>query len=140
MKRLISLGLLCGSMVACGGSKDINFIGGDGSGGTSGSGGTGGTAGSGGSGGSGGTAGSGATGGSGGSAGEATTGAAGSAGQTGTGVAAGQGFALAPGGNRMESDNYTLILTTGESPEGNTIMSSDNYRLKSGLVGVTERE
>jgi hypothetical protein len=53
---------------------------------------------------------------------------------------AGEGFALAPGGNRMTSDNYTLILTTGESPEGNTVMSSDSYQLKSGLVGVTERD
>ena len=42
------------------------------------------------------------------------------------------------GGAIMKSDNFTLVLTTGQSPGGNELMRSANYRLQTGVIGVTQ--
>jgi hypothetical protein len=42
------------------------------------------------------------------------------------------------GGALMTSDNFTLVLTTGQSPGGNGILRSTNYRLQTGVIGVTQ--
>jgi hypothetical protein len=38
----------------------------------------------------------------------------------------------------MTSTNFKVILTTGESPGGNGVMSSSNYKLRGGVVGATQ--
>ncbi|MFZ5891379.1 MAG: hypothetical protein ACOY0T_10035 [Myxococcota bacterium] len=50
------------------------------------------------------------------------------------------GSALVSGGQRMKSANYILVLTTGESPGGNQIQSSKNYRMIGGLMGTVHPE
>ena len=42
------------------------------------------------------------------------------------------------GGNVMSSTNYKLILSTGQGPGGNGVMTSTTYRLNGGLVGATQ--
>jgi hypothetical protein len=45
---------------------------------------------------------------------------------------------LVSGGTVMKSAGYKLVLTTGQSPGGNGVMSSTNYKLRSGVVGATQ--
>jgi hypothetical protein len=109
-----------------------------------GGGGIGGSAASAGAAGSAGTAGGG-TGGSSGSGGDSGSGGsggiAGAAGAGGTGGEPGGGssaMATVSGGSVMSSANYRLILTSGEGPGGNGVMTSPSYRLNGGLVGATQ--
>jgi hypothetical protein len=45
---------------------------------------------------------------------------------------------MVSGGTVMTSPSYRLILTTGEGPGGNGVMTSANYRMNGGLVGATQ--
>ena len=45
---------------------------------------------------------------------------------------------IVAGGTIMTSSRYQLVLTTGQGPGGNAVMTSPGYRLQAGLVGVTE--
>jgi len=45
---------------------------------------------------------------------------------------------LVSGGSVMTSSNYRLILTTGQGPGANGTSTSTNYRLRTGVVGVTQ--
>lgn len=76
-----------------------------------------------------------ASGGTGGTGGDASGGVAGTGGSGPIGY---PGLAVVPGGTVMKSANYTLVLTSGESPGGNGVMSSSNYRLQGGFVGATQ--
>lgn len=42
------------------------------------------------------------------------------------------------GGQVMSSASYKLILSTGQGPGGNGVMTSSSYRLNGGLVGATQ--
>jgi hypothetical protein len=42
------------------------------------------------------------------------------------------------GGTVMKSTSYKLVLTTGQSPGGNGVMASTNFKLRSGVVGATQ--
>jgi hypothetical protein len=42
------------------------------------------------------------------------------------------------GGNVMSSTNFKLILSTGQGPGGNSVMTSATYRLAGGLVGASQ--
>jgi len=48
------------------------------------------------------------------------------------------GQALVSGGTVMTSSSYRLVLTTGQSPGGNGIFTSNSYRLQGGVVGATQ--
>jgi len=50
----------------------------------------------------------------------------------------GTGMDWVSGGTLMSSDEYRLVLTTGQGPGTNGEMSSHNYRLYGGLVGVIQ--
>jgi hypothetical protein len=43
---------------------------------------------------------------------------------------------LVSGGLVMSSADYGLVVTLGQGPGGNTVMTSTNYRLRAGLVGA----
>jgi len=79
---------------------------------------------------------------SGGSGGRAAAG--GQGGEGGEGGAArpvspvGEGMDWVSGGTLMTSDGYRLVLTTGQGPGTNGEMSTSNYRLYGGLVGVIQ--
>jgi len=45
---------------------------------------------------------------------------------------------IVAGGTVMTSASYQLVLTTGQGPGGNAVLTSPRYRLQAGLVGVTE--
>ena len=112
---------------------------GAGTGGTAGVGGGGGTDGAGGSAGIGGTGGTGGTAGTrgvGGTGGTAGTGGVGGTGGTSAGPHAGMDLAAAA--TVCSSPNYQLVVTLGESPSGNTTMSSSNYRFIGGVLGATQ--
>jgi len=47
-------------------------------------------------------------------------------------------MAMMSGGNVMSSTNFKLILSTGQGPGGNGVMTSTTYRLHGGLVGATQ--
>ena len=131
-KHLIVGCLAAAWVAACGSSVDLTFDG-DGSGGmggaASGGQGSGGQA----SGGQGpATGGDGGMGGMGGMGGEGTGG-------TPPAPPGSPGFAVLSGGEVMRSASYTLILSTGEAPGGTGVtMSSQHYRLSTGLLSVTE--
>lgn len=42
------------------------------------------------------------------------------------------------GGTVMTSTNYRLVLTTGQGPGGNGVLTSTSYRIQGGLVGATQ--
>lgn len=44
---------------------------------------------------------------------------------------------MVAGGTLARSANFTLLLTVGESPGSNGVMTSTNYRAITGLVGTT---
>jgi len=46
--------------------------------------------------------------------------------------------AIVAGGNVMQSPNYRLVLTTGQSPGGSGVATSPGYRLQGGVVGATQ--
>ncbi|MCA9596696.1 MAG: hypothetical protein KC776_25440 [Myxococcales bacterium] len=48
------------------------------------------------------------------------------------------GMAMLSGGTVMSSTNYKLVLSTGQSPGGNGVMTSTSYRLQGGIVGATQ--
>jgi len=48
------------------------------------------------------------------------------------------GMDLVAGGTVMSSENYRLVLTAGQGPGGNGVMTSGSYRLQGGLVGTTQ--
>lgn len=132
----------CTALAACGGGSTGGPDEGEaGSGGSqSGLAGSGGSSGSTGEGGSAGQATGGSSAGTGGSAG---TGNAGSGG-TGTGGTNGgpvgvqvRAMGTVPAGAQMSSGSYRLTLTGGEAPGGNSVASSGNFKLKSGLVGLS---
>jgi hypothetical protein len=50
------------------------------------------------------------------------------------------GFDSLTGGNLMTSNNYRLLLSTGEGPGGNNVMQSTNYVLLGGLIGATQTQ
>jgi len=41
------------------------------------------------------------------------------------------------GGTVMTSSSYRLVLTTGQGPGGNGILTSPGYQIHGGLVGAT---
>jgi hypothetical protein len=47
------------------------------------------------------------------------------------------GRAVVPGGSRMKSSSFRAVITAGQSPGGNRVMKSANYRFVGGLVGST---
>ncbi len=108
------------------------------SGGDSGSsgGGTGGTDGSGGSSGSSGSGGSSGSSGSGGSSG--SSGSGGSGGMIVVPKPGKPGFAIVGAGSFAKSTNYQLVTSVGDSPGGNIVSSSTNYKLKGGVIGTTQ--
>jgi hypothetical protein len=149
--RLLAVLALASLAYACGGD-DRSFVD-DGSGGSSGQGGSmsaggdggtdssGGTS-SGGSAGKGGTAGSAGTAGAAGSGGDGGTGGTGgSAGSGGTGGVVAPpdpgrpGFGTVSAGRLMTSPNYSVVASMGDSPGGNQVFKSPNYRVTGGLIG-----
>jgi hypothetical protein len=48
------------------------------------------------------------------------------------------GMDLVAGGTVMTSANYKLVLTTGQGPGGNGVMTSASYTLQGGVVGSTQ--
>jgi hypothetical protein len=144
----VVLGALLLMFSGCGGGDSTGEPGGAGGGGGTGGttddggpGGVGGSAGIGGMGGSGatgGTGGTGATGGTGGSGGTGTGGTAGTGGAGGSTGSAHPGMDLVAGAVVCSSPQYKAILTLGQSPGGNTTMSSPNYRIIGGVVGATQ--
>lgn len=93
-----------------------------------------GTPGTGGLAGEGGTPGVGGTAGVGGSAG--TAGMAGSAGAPPLEGTSSQ--ALLSSGGVSKNADYTLVMSAGEAPGGNRVMSSSDYRLQLGVTGATQ--
>jgi len=94
-------------------------------------------------GGAGGGGGSGATAGTGGTAGVGGGGTGGVAGAGGTDAgpppAPGRpGTATLTGGALLKSPNYTLLVSVGEGPGTNGVLSSSSYTLHSGVVGTTQ--
>lgn len=47
--------------------------------------------------------------------------------------------AVVAGGTVAHSENFTVILTLGESPGGNRSMSSSGHRANLGLIGATQQ-
>jgi hypothetical protein len=54
------------------------------------------------------------------------------------GLAGHAGLATVPGGVKASSPSYQLVMTTGQSPGGNRVMSSPSYRMTGGVVGATQ--
>jgi hypothetical protein len=73
-----------------------------------------------------------------GAAGSPTGGGAGTAGSTQKVRNTSNRMAAVSGGHLMTSSNYRLLLTNGEAPAGNSVMSSANYQLQCGFVGVSQ--
>lgn len=48
------------------------------------------------------------------------------------------GTALVPGGVSAKSANYSIVMTLGQSPGGNTTMSSQKSKINSGVVGANQ--
>ncbi len=46
--------------------------------------------------------------------------------------------ATVAGGQSMKSTNYQLVMTVGQGPGGNAVMSSSTYKLRAGVVGATQ--
>lgn len=42
-------------------------------------------------------------------------------------------------GTVAHSENFTAVLTLGEAPGGNRVMSSSKYRVNLGVIGANER-
>ncbi len=95
---------------------------------------TGGTSGSGGDSG----ASSGGTSGSGGSSGSSSGGSGGSGGMIVVPKPGKPGFAIVGAGSFAKSTNYQLVTSVGDSPGGNIVSSSTNYKLKGGVIGTTQ--
>jgi len=48
------------------------------------------------------------------------------------------GMDLVAAGALISSTNYKLVLSVGEGPGGNGVMTSPSYTLKAGLIGTTQ--
>jgi hypothetical protein len=62
----------------------------------------------------------------------------GPAGDGGAGIAGHRGTAVMSGAVQAQSTRYRVIMSTGQSPGGNTTAASGQHKLRGGLVGATQ--
>jgi len=48
------------------------------------------------------------------------------------------GMAILAGGTRMKSPSYQGVFAAGESPGGNGVLSSPNFKIRGGVIGTTQ--
>jgi hypothetical protein len=48
------------------------------------------------------------------------------------------GMSIVAGGTKMKSTNYQGVFAAGESPGGNGVSSSPNFKLRGGIVATTQ--
>ncbi|MCU0619932.1 MAG: hypothetical protein MUC69_00340 [Gemmatimonadales bacterium] len=62
----------------------------------------------------------------------------GGGGDGGAGIAGHRGTAIMAGAVDAKSSRYRAVMSTGQSPGGNTTAASSTYKVRGGLVGATQ--